>query len=105
MTGTRNKTCSSNGSKSNPCCWIQRDFLKEKLRVRERYWHSSSMTAILLKNEKQQQQQQSHRRRRRRRWIIPDGSAWRTYLPLIMYLIEQDDKSQDNSQDTSNGFC
>lgn len=56
--------------------WIHRDFLKEKLRVRERYWHALAPENVKVRNENG--------------WIVvPDGLAWRKYLPLLSHLVEQ----------------
>ena len=53
--------------------WIHRDFLKEKLRVRERYWHFASNAKLALSEGF---------------WVIPDGVAWRKYLPLLSHLVD-----------------
>ncbi len=57
--------------------WIHKDFLKEKLRVRERYWHFLFPLSSSLPSENGTF------------WIIPDGVTWRKYLPLLTYLVEQ----------------
>jgi exoribonuclease R len=90
---TMASTTTAASSNHHHRCWIQRDFLKDKLRVKERYWHSFEEVSKLLSeqlfvawpnNYQQQQQQQFYR------WIIPDALTWRKYLPLIVYLIERE---------------
>jgi exoribonuclease R len=75
---------SSCSNSDDDCRWVQRDFLKEKLRVRERYWHpisseGSESTANVSVDETIN-------------CIIPDGLAWRIYLPLITYLVEREEE-------------
>lgn len=62
------------------CCWVQKDFLKEKLRVRERYWHPISTEGSRMREEASNDDPIDY--------IFPDGLAWRMYLPLIIYLVE-----------------
>jgi len=62
--------------------WLQRDFLKEKLRVRERYWHpvlslGCKDSSNVIVNETIN-------------CIIPDGLFLRIYLPLITFLVERE---------------
>ena len=71
-------------SNKDNACWIQRDFLKEKLRVRERYWHPISPGGS--KNVIDVNVTQAIN------CIIPDGMAWRMYLPLITYLVEKEEE-------------
>eukprot|EP00536_Pseudo-nitzschia_multiseries_P002650 jgi/Psemu1/183863/e_gw1.35.149.1 len=84
---------SSRRSSSDVGRWVQRDFLKEKLRVRERYWHpiasrekrtgnSNGSDGVVDDDDDDEAID----------WIIPDGLAWRTYLPLIIYLVEQQER-------------
>jgi hypothetical protein len=70
---TRNAVASSNSRR-----WVQQEFLKEKLRVRERYWHPIEV------KEKDETETID--------WIIPDGLALRMYLPLIIYLVEREEE-------------
>ncbi len=60
--------------------WVERDYLKEKLRVRERYWRPISSEASQIKADFNGYDTMNY--------IIPDGLAWRIYLPLITYLVE-----------------
>lgn len=61
-------------------CWIHRDFLKEKLRVRERYFHYVSSTVGPLLRPAESDDSLV---------VFPDGLCWRKYLPLITQLVEQ----------------
>jgi len=74
-----------NASSSNSCRWIQRDAFKEKLRVRERYWHPISSLEEEEKDAIEKETETIH-------WIIPDGLALRIYLPLIIYLVEREEE-------------
>ena len=65
---------------SDDCRWVQRDFLKEKVRVRERYWHPISSEGSKIGADSSVYATANY--------IIPDGLAWRIYLPLIIYLVE-----------------
>ena len=60
--------------------WVERDYLKEKLRVRERYWRPISLEASQIEADLNGYETMNY--------IIPDGHAWRIYLPLIIHLIE-----------------
>jgi exoribonuclease R len=80
---------------SSSRCWIQRDFLKEKLRVKERYWHPIENGDA--KKERSLQDNDDHAASPRdlpRRWIIPDALAWRKYLSLILYLMEREHQQE-----------
>jgi exoribonuclease R len=70
---------------SNSRCWIQRDFLKEKIRVKERYWHflDALPDALLTSNPTLPDDGGDII------IVIPDALAWRKYLSLIVYLIER----------------
>ncbi len=75
------------------CRWVQKDFLKEKLRVRERYWHPISSEGSEIREEVSADEPVDY--------IIPDGLAWRMYLPLIIYLVglaEEHYKKTDSRQ-------
>ena len=63
--------------------WIQSDFLKEKLRVRERYWHPISSEGSTGKTDVSVDESID--------CIIPDALAWRMYLPLITYLVQREE--------------
>jgi hypothetical protein len=64
---------------------IQKEFLKEKLRVRERYWRPAKDVLILPKEDKANNNADSQCC-----WIIPDGVVWRKFLPLLTLLVEQE---------------
>ena len=76
----KNATSASSNSRR----WVQQEFLKEKLRVRERYWHPISSLLDEVK-EKDAETIDCD-------WIIPDGLALRMYLPLIIYLVEREEE-------------
>jgi len=61
--------------------WVQKDFLKEKLRVRERYWHPISTEGSRIRKQQVRADEPMD-------CIFPDGLAWRMYLPLIIYLVD-----------------
>jgi hypothetical protein len=65
---------------------IQKEFLKEKLRVRERYWRKAKDVLILPK----QDQANTNADSQCSCWIIPDGVIWRKFLPLLTLFVEQD---------------
>ena len=104
----RRKCASSN----NRRC-IQREFLKEKLRVKERYLHP-----IFFRNDNDGVGAISNGRMMIH-WIVPDGLALRMYLPLIVYLAElqenydskrnthvsQDNNNNNNSDNDNNDNC
>ena len=58
--------------------WRHRDFLKEKIRVRERYWRQVTDFPIHV-NESNKNDF----------WIVPDGISWRRFLPLLKLLVEE----------------
>ena len=58
--------------------WRHRDFLKEKIRVRERYWRQVTDFPI-----------HSNESNKNDFWIIPDGISWRRFLPLLKLLVEE----------------
>ena len=64
--------------------WTQREFLKEKLRVRERYWRPVSEAAPPLATSLLEGTNDGESYC----WIIPDGIAWRKFLPLLSHLVE-----------------
>ena len=90
-------------NKGNQHPWIDRDFLKEKLRVRERYWHSvsipsSSASSSSVKSSfprdgdgdtalPEQEHENDTTRPRVEHVVIPDAIIWRKYLPLLSSLI------------------
>lgn len=59
--------------------WTYRDFMKEKLRNRERYWRQISEVPSFAANETKGGCY----------WVIPDGITWRKYLPLLSLLVEE----------------
>eukprot|EP00980_Cylindrotheca_fusiformis_P004115 scaffold894_cov153-Cylindrotheca_fusiformis.AAC.11 len=59
--------------------WICRDFLKDKLRSRERYWRYISELPSFGTDGTNAGEL----------WIIPDGMTWRKYLPLLALLAEE----------------
>lgn len=59
--------------------WTYRDFMKEKLRNRERYWRPIAQLPSLAANETNGGYY----------WVIPDGIIWRKYLPLLTLLAEE----------------
>ncbi|KAG7342009.1 ribonuclease R [Nitzschia inconspicua] len=67
----------------NDRCWIQRDFLKEKIRVKERYWHFLESVPSTLLSRHQDAENDIF-------LLIPDALALRKYLPLILYLIDRE---------------
>lgn len=62
--------------------WIHRDFLKEKLRVRERYWRYLSSTSDTLLSSSVANTSSLF-------LLLPDGLTWRKYLPLFTKIVEQ----------------
>jgi hypothetical protein len=68
--------------------WIHRDFVKEKLRVRERYWHyissqEETLAPVLWKENVSASSETSSL------ILLPDGICWRAYLPLWTTLAEE----------------
>jgi hypothetical protein len=55
--------------------WIYREYLKEKLRVRERYWRQASDICFEGIDAAT--------------WIIPDGQTIRKFLPLLVHLVKE----------------
>ena len=74
------------------CRWIHRDFVWGKLRVRERYMHP------FLENCDGDDEENDVIENDTIHWIIPDGLAWRMYLPLIIYLVEREEEHNKQQQ-------
>ena len=63
--------------------WTHREFLKEKLRVRERYWRHTSHYYLDSSKDKNASLHPWC-------WILPDGVVWRTFLPLLTKIVDYD---------------
>ncbi|CAJ1949508.1 unnamed protein product [Cylindrotheca closterium] len=58
--------------------WIYRDFVKEKLRNRERYWRPTTDLPVFVGKESSGSC-----------WVVPDGIIWRKYLPFLSHLVKE----------------